>query len=238
MTTQFDVMNLRYSAISGKASYLSRERELRKKSWEMWEPFWRDIYASVGSEYKPNPDDFLRQDIIHVLEHNEKVVGLLCSSFYDLTCEINQRHSYMKFYNLDFFQHLIKADRSQTMTFEYLSLHPDFRKSKINLALAPILFRCGIEFFKQSRADSMIVTARNDVKVNEILYGLGFHAVQEKTLQRNFECDLIALFKEDCRDLRGQEQSIFQTLWKERFQSEMIYPFVSAGHRSNEKLAG
>lgn len=237
MNLDFDFKKLKYSIIGGKASYIDLERSLRKNAWATWEPFWREIYESVGSTYKPSPDDFLRQDIVHVLEYEQKVVGLLCSSMYDLKCDISRLHSYMKFYNTDFFKYMIDREKNQIMTFEYLTLLPDFRKSKIGLALAPIMFRGGLELFKRSRAEAMIVTARNDVKVNEILYKLGFHSVQSKTQQRNFECDLIALFPEEIGELVGKEQEVFDYLWSSRYQSELLRLTLDPGEGQSQKDA-
>lgn len=216
----FNADELSFSLISGKRSRSVIDRKLRESAFELWEPFWKDVYITAGSDYIPKADDFLRQDLITVINYHNRTIGLLFSSFYDLKCLVNQHHSYLKFYNSEFFSYLNSQESSEVMTFEYLTLLPDYRKSIIGCNLAGIIFRLAFELWKSTAARSIIVTARNDVKVNQRLLELGLHVVQEATKQRNFECDLMAYRPGDFQELKNpQDLKIFHRLWETRYQS-------------------
>lgn len=229
-----DFLNL--ILINGKISNNDFERVLRRDAFNLWLPSWLAVYKSVGSTYVPCPDDLLRQDAIHVLVYNEKVIGLLCYSFYDLRCSVNLRHSYMNFYDTHFIEYLTSQNKFNAMTIEYLTLSDEFRKSRIGFRITPILFRCSQEIMRVSGSDCILATARNDVKASQRLYEIGYHGVQKGVKKRGFDCDVMTFFSKDAIELKGDEYRVFDRLWRDQYisptVSEIIFKHNKQGRRA------
>jgi hypothetical protein len=211
--------NLEYLIIPGKcrADASQEEINLNNQSFEFWRSFWADIYGKAGSPESLVCDDFLRQEMITVIRHEKKIIGLHLYSFFNLEQQAINRHRYFQFYPENFFQYLRQRDAKEVMSLEFLTIDSAWRKSVIGVSLAEVLIACATKCIRSQGADAGIAPARTDNKVNEMAYNQGYECFQAGITKRNFQVDLIVGFKNQLKLTPNPEvNALADRFWQER----------------------
>lgn len=190
-----DVGSFSYEILAGRSPFDQYESVARKEIFTAWFNLWDAVYKAQGSDFRPKPDEFLRQDLITCIRYKGQPAAMHLYSFYDLNCAVTSGCHYFEFFNSDYMQKIKSRGVNVAMSMEYFTVVPEFRKSIVGVSLGAIVANLGTNVFRASGADVIIAPARKDLKVDQTAYAMGFECIQADTMQRGFPCDMIACFQ-------------------------------------------
>ncbi|MBX3039605.1 MAG: hypothetical protein KF789_02715 [Bdellovibrionaceae bacterium] len=193
-------MNTMSYHILGRHNLIRDDLSLRNEAFTAWKEVWESVYNKSDSNYALKADEFERQDLITCIKIGERIAALHLYSFHHLESLACRSTHYFDFFTENYFKVLESNGVKTAMSMEFLTVHPDFRKSNVGFPLGSTLGQLGALIWQQANVDAIIAPARNDLKVNEAAYDQGFRCIEKETNQRGFICDLIALF-------RGEQKS-------------------------------
>lgn len=168
----------------------------------MWSQVWKNEFGKLNFSTKDLLDDFIRQDIVVALANETCVAGALLYSFLNIDSIACRQHRYMSNNYPDHFFQILKARGVKTiMSWEYLTVSPQWRKANIGgVSLGRILLALSSKLLKESHADCSISPARNDVKTSQMVYEVGGEPILQNISNHNVNCDLVACFKNNVQD--------------------------------------
>jgi hypothetical protein len=188
---------LKYHLISGRHAFCSQENNFRKEVFRFWSTVWTSVYAElgVGNLYA---DDFTRQDLIGAVTIGGELAAAHLYSIHDLSCETTRAMKYFDYYDQDFWDKLKDVGPIQrVMTMEFLTVNSKFRANITGFSVARAMSQVGCQLSKVAGADGIIAPARQDYRVHEYSYDLGFTGVQKNVIRNNVLCDMIACHKDN-----------------------------------------
>jgi hypothetical protein len=189
--------------------------ELYHVIYESWLKLWRDVFSDGDRTFEPSVDDFLKQDYIAAIFESANLVGFHLSSTYDLRKKMLRNQSYFADFSPQSFEEMKKYDLNKVMSIEYLSVMPSYRKARNSTSWAAILISLAQKLMCESSADSLIGTARTDVKVDVISKKLGFFEIQKPIEKYDYSCAVIICPKSKIVPSPSfEEQSIVTQLWE------------------------
>jgi hypothetical protein len=183
---------------------------------------WRDVWIKVFNDLKFNTafliDDFIRQDFISVIMHNDIPAAVHLYSFFSLDCEVAREHRYLKEnFTHEYFDRLQSRGVRNVMSMEYMTVHPEFRKGLVNLHIGQILVGLAMFTMKEYGGDAAIAPARRDHKVHDLAYAMGGESVISNVINHNVACDLLMCTKENVRPHENPTiRSAMESLWGRR----------------------
>lgn len=178
MTIEFQkkiLPNLRWYMMPGNFLNPNIHHELYEKTYQHWKQMWTKI-LNVGKNL--NSDTFIRQDILCPLVYKKDVIGLIGCNFFNLKQEATKDHSYTSVFPKEQLANF-SEDNSISMSIEYLTVSPDFRKSIIHISLGDILLGLSMKVFANSNASFVLGTARSKIHVDKMCYQFGFQPFGE-----------------------------------------------------------
>ncbi len=230
---------LSYHILGSNSAFYPEENKLRNDVYTAWHSLWSEIYGEAKSGYELNSDEFTRQKIVTAILHNDKIAGVHLYSFFHLDSMPDLHTQYFHFFSPQYLQLLRDRNVQTVMSMEFLTVMPDFRKSKLGLSIGLVISQLGTEIFRASGVDAIVAPARNDVGVNKMAYDIGFSCLEKDTQQRGFVCDLIACFKGQqkpseskevrvCADVLWERKKIYQSASKQMWENQTTLPSVAA----------
>lgn len=186
--------SFRYTVISGSPSCDSHDVRLYDDVYSFWSKLWHRTFSENQTNLTPNPDQFWRQNLIHVVTFNEKVVSLLCCTFFNSKYAGVRQHSYFKYYPVKIMTEQIA--KNTIMTQEYLSVDPDFRKKTIGFSLGAVVIGLTLKTFERSNIDICINIARADRGVTQTLGEYGYKVSEESMSIHNTPCNVCFVHRE------------------------------------------
>jgi hypothetical protein len=190
LTMKFNASDLSCTFLPGKYSNAHPVPSLYNAVYHYWKKVWGDIFTQAGSPGSLNAENFLRQDFIIALHRGDEVVGILATSFFNLGAESTFDHAYMKAFPRDFVGGLHAEGRGLATTSEYLSVHPDYRRSQIGVALSDVLVGLGLKIFSQQDGTVTLGTAVRPARSHESAFKYGY--VEVGTIQKyGLDCSLL-----------------------------------------------
>jgi hypothetical protein len=196
MTRNLD--SCKYMVLPGKPAPNFNGVAIYNSAYDYWKTFWKDVYSQVGEKGDLNTDDFLRQDFIGVLMHDEEIVGMHLYNLFDLSMRAHMDQRFMsKGFGELYFRQLKNKKVKTAMSLEYLTVDPLWRKSVIGISVAEILIGLALKIQKSLDIDAGIGKSRADVKVTQMVERFGAKVLGNKILIHNITTDLIVFFKNE-----------------------------------------
>jgi|GEM_PF-3193445 len=162
-----------------------------ESAFALWEEQWVSTFAKSKLEIEIFSDEFLNREL-GGLFFGTKAVGFMLYSFFDFSKYSSQKARYFKNYPREVWaSHHQKKDLVFSPT--HMTLHPDWRKSNTNLPISELLFGFSLLRFLDSSADRLIGYARNDLKMNEVLYRHGGYPLATNLQAYNTPVDFIEI---------------------------------------------
>ncbi|MES2768746.1 MAG: hypothetical protein V4596_06330 [Bdellovibrionota bacterium] len=161
--------NLSWNILPGKLINPGIHHELYEKTYKHWRQMWTEI---LDVKENLNSDSFLRQDLVCPLTIENSVVGLICCTFFNKNQQAYSSHSYISDFPKDIFKN--NFDGELIMSIEYLTVHPEFRKSFLDVSLGDVLLGLSMKIFENSVAQAVLGTARSKIHVDQMCYRFGF----------------------------------------------------------------
>ncbi len=190
--TQPLASSLRYALVPGRFAP-DGALELYQALFEFWHQNWSQVYKDLGTNKRPCADDFLRQDWIAALLHEQEVVAIHNYHHYDLRCPCHLKASYLEQNFTPFFWSQVKAKGlSQVMSMEALFVSPAWRKAHTGVSLAGVIIALGQRLFiLQSPAQALVAPARKDNPTSALAQAMGFEIIQADHPLNNVKVDLL-----------------------------------------------
>jgi hypothetical protein len=209
---------------------LSRELpgalEFENQAFEFWQGQWQKIYDDIGASASFKLDDFYRQDSIGTILGNGRVVALWTNSKFNLRAKSTAAHSYFKFYGPDFIKWLETHDIEDVISLEFFTVANEWKRAKTGPSLARVMASLANEILLASNSQALIAPARVDVGVAHLAAEIGYECVVPGTIQRGFQCDLIACRRENVKPTpHAPSRDLARRLWHSRVDvtSEISY---------------
>jgi omega-6 fatty acid desaturase (delta-12 desaturase) len=193
----FDLAKVSYKVLPGKL-FLNRNvmnalGQEHDRGYIFWKNFWREFWSQVPQ--RPTTTQlaelFGRQNLIHLLEVDGEIVGMLCQTFYDLDRTLTRDLPYFEFFSDELFEIVRGQGASKLVTHEYLTVDPRWRKTSTGVSLAPLLMSLGAEALKNVGGEISVAIARKDINIEKLCYQLGWKCLKADVQYKNYPCDLI-----------------------------------------------
>jgi hypothetical protein len=221
--------SLRYFQIPGSPFLGFSEKDLHDRAYQFWTDFWKGVLQANGTDKKPNPDDFLRQHVVGVIEHRGAVVALHAHSFFDLSHLGPREHSYFsRFYTKEYLEALAAQNVHRVMSMEMYSVLPKWRSPQLGVSLASVMIALGIKLAQSWNVDAAIGVARVDAGVDKLVQEQGAVVLGPEIQIYNTPCKQIAFFPPAMRAHHKPEVSeLVDHFWKNR--TDVTQPFADVG---------
>jgi hypothetical protein len=103
------------------------------------------------------------------------------------------------------------------MSLEFLSVFPEYRKSKLGLSLAQILMSLSLKSAIELKADAITGIARKELKVDVLCREFGCRSLVPTVKRGNLECEIIWYLPEDIKTHHDlQIERLSNSLWESR----------------------
>ena len=166
-------LNLKYCILPA-ANPAPKHVDSHNKAFSFWFDSLKDAFAETGNDPSSLIDDFIRQDLATVIFAGDEAVASLLLSFYSIDSLVARKFRYLgDTYPEIYFEKLKKHGVHSVMSMQYLTVHPNWRKSKCEFHFAPTIFALAQNIQRAFGVDAIISCVRRDNKVNELVYSLG-----------------------------------------------------------------
>jgi len=210
--------SLSYHLLPGKPYPGFQDGALHDRAFQFWHRFWTKVLSDNGTDLKPNPDEFLRQDVIGVLEHRGETVALHAHSYFDLGAAGPKEHSYFRrFYTEAYLSALRDRGAEQVLSMEMYSVLPEWRTPSVGVSLAAVMIGLGVKLAQAWNLDASIGVARVDAGVDRLVQEQGAVVLGEDVQLFNTPCKQIAFFREAMRPHpREKVAELVNHFWNQR----------------------
>ncbi len=169
----------------------ARERARLERAFDCWHSVWGAMLRNLdGAELKFS-DDFTRQDKIGALFLGDECVGLSGYRWLDLSLSFAKTDSYFAPWPPELLDE-IAAKTPRICIGSNLVVSPAFRDHLAPLKLSGVLLALAVRRFKESDAQLMLGTMRNDRGMNGHAYRFGARSLQTGVQFRHVPVDLVA----------------------------------------------
>lgn len=194
--------------------------EIHNIAFEFWINFWSEVFKRNGVTERPNADDFLRQDLISVVMHDQRIVALHFYSFFDLNLSAARNHSYFKnSFTPKAMQAMDKHAARHVMTMEYFTVAPEWQRMAQGVSIAVSMVCLGLRIFTRSQADMFLGVSRCDVGVAKLGYEIGCLPLDTGIMLHGTPVDLQGCLRGHERyPIAGAENALAAELWNHRLE--------------------
>lgn len=217
------IENMKLIWLPGRCPKNAGFTQLHNQAFDYWRNFWNQVSRDLNTNEIPS-DHFLRQDLIAVLMHDNSIVGMHLYTVHNLESHACCTAEYfLNNYGPEFVDELKKRGAKSSISLEYFTLNPAFRKSQFKTPIAVIIAGLGYRYMQQKGIDSLIGVCRKDFKVDEMAIGFGGEPLVPSKIIHNVECELIATFKNAVLEPRDLEvRNHIQYLWDSRIDYTQV----------------
>jgi hypothetical protein len=217
------VGDFQYLLLPGKCPPNASFSSLYNDVYDIWKSTWVDLFKQSGALDELMADDFRRADIITVITYKGKVAACHFYSFFDIRQPVVRDLTYFTHFPQTAVDKLLERGADYCMSMEYLTVHPDCRKSKIGVSLASVLLSIGLKTMTEHGGIAAIGSARTEVGVSDITYQLGAICLEKGIIRANYPCDLVAIVKDDIKVIPDLPmQRLIKHLWETR--TDLLVP--------------
>lgn len=194
--------------------------DLYNKSYIFWREMMKEAFNSENLKElaeKLTSDDFVRHEEFVCLFFENEPVGLLMFDWMDFQSQSAVEHSYFSRYPDGIVDDIKNQSHRIIMTIGHLTVHPDWRKSKIGPGISEILTGFMTRRFLESHATALVFLTRNTRSTNNLGQEHG-----GKCLKKNFNlygvsADVIIIYRHTIKpsNMKGVTE-ITEHLWKKK----------------------
>ena len=182
---------------------------------------WQKVFTETGTPETWSADHFFRQDVIPVLHIDNEIIAAHFYTFFHLDLDVTNDHEYFSIYTKEAMQTLRNHPAKTLMSMEFLSVNPEWRKSKVDFSIGELMINLGLNVMKSFQADVALGVARKVVKVDKMAINTGFSLIAEDIKRGNLVCDLYAFYKDSAPPAMNDEQSeLLSLLWSKKQVTE------------------
>lgn len=195
-------------------------REIYNQAFEVWKKTWTRAFSEMGSP-PPNPDNFIRQNVILAIAHGQEVAALHLYTIFDLRLQAHREHSYLtKHCTPKALAKLESQGVKRVMSMEYLCVDENYRSSKVGVNLSSVISGAGMEWAKEQRVDGVLGMARNEKNIDKLGKALGGEVLDVIPNLHNESWAVIGFLRENLQPHPQEaERELANTLWQNRIDT-------------------
>ncbi len=202
--------------LPGSWPYDSPVPILYNQAYRYWRKIWGEVFLKAGSPGSLNTENFLRQDVVICLHVGNNIIGMLTQNLFNLGADASYDHAYFQPFPKELIERLRSEGRGFVTTAEYLSVHPEFRKSIAGISFSEILIGLMSRVFTQMGGRMALCTTVKPAHVPESCLKFGW--VQTGVVQK-YGLDCLLMYG-DAQTFRGhpeaQIEARIQDYWAQR----------------------
>ena len=182
------------------------------EAYELWSEVWRQTLLEQDGLTDVWSDDFTRQDEIGALFHQSECIGMTAYRWIDLSSPIHKDDSYFRAWPAAA-KDAACAHGTRVCVGSNLTVAPAWRTA-VGQSAKVLLMALAVDRFRQSQADVMVGTMRNDRGMDDLGYRLGFRPLAHDVFFHGRNVDLVAFYQQTCSRLAlsPDTEAVIQTL--------------------------
>lgn len=163
-------------------------------------------------------DEFIRQNEIYSLFHNDQPIGLFAFSWLNLNFKATrQQHYLLNNYPGWLIDQLCDQGQHFIMTMGHLTVHPNWRRHKIGPCVSEILVGFAVKRLLESPALLCLSFSRNNRQTNKLSYRYGAKPLIQNYKAYGIDSDILALYRDSvCECPIPGIQTAVNKLWAEQ----------------------
>jgi hypothetical protein len=144
--------------------------------YPIFENVWQETLNELTGLKSFTSDAFLNADEVATLTYRDEIAAIHLYNYHNLNNFVHIKKSCFEAYNTNTFSK-IKDLGNTTCTFEFLTVNPKLRKSKLGIHVAPVIAALGLQY-TTPKVDLVLTTTFNKRRVNELSESLGGKIVE------------------------------------------------------------
>ncbi len=166
--------------------------------------FWREMICEgllseglVEQAKTLSSDEFVNQDDFVCLFLQTKPIGLFMFSWMNLAYPANKDRRYITVnYPATVIETLLRLGHEKLMTMGHLTIHPEWRKSRMGPGVGEILVGLAVKRFLTSRASALLSFSRNNRKTQDLAYHWGAQPLLKNYQAYGIDSDILAIYRD------------------------------------------
>lgn len=193
---------------------------VHNRVYQLWKNVWEQTLQELRLPTHELANEFGRQNRIVAICHQFQPVAIHLYSHFHLGSRASQESSYLaENYPPLFFEKLKQRGIKTVMSMEYMTVHPDWRKSRGSIHIGAVLGALGLNCMKLHQLDACIAPARKDHKVHLLAHAQGGESIISDVFNHNVICDLVLLERNKVIDHPNPDISqLVKQLWSSRIE--------------------
>lgn len=172
------IRNLSCTILPGKQTHAGPIPKLHNPAFLYWRDTWSEFFRRAGSPPDAlKVDSFLRADYIIVLHDGPTIAGMLLSTIFHTEALSTYEHPQIAPYPPAVLERLRNFRSGRCLSGEYLSVHPEYRKSELGISLAEIMVGLLQRIFLSCEAEMLLASTVRAAHVAEIARDYGYEEV-------------------------------------------------------------
>jgi hypothetical protein len=194
---------------------------MHKQAYQSWVDLWTSIFTQSGAKFDTNV--FLNADRITVISYRGEVISYFLSSFYPLTSSTDVKNNkYFSIFPPSTIEQLRFKKVREVMTFEYLTVLPQWRQKKLGFPLGAVMIGLGLNAMMERGCDASVGVARIDAKVDRVSHEYNAMTLVPEVLRANIACEIVGFFpSEIVQHPDPKIRQIVAQLWAKRTDYSM-----------------
>lgn len=162
-------------------------------------------------------DNFLRNQVATAILDGAQPVACHQYCLFNLETEAARASRYFKTLGATSWKYLRDHNLNQVMSLEFLTVHPEYRKSKIGMSLGDTLISLGLQLMLERGADAGTAISRTDVKVDRSGNDVGFQTVETDLEIYGYNCSFQVVLRDRARIHHDPAVArLADVLWQQR----------------------
>lgn len=213
LVDQHTIQGLRHVLLKARGPSQGAEEDY-EKAYDFWLEMWRSTFAEVNADITLRSDTFLTQREVSAIFLHDQVIALMMYDFRDLRLKAHRDLSYFHQYPPEVLNLLASKGYDQVMTLGQMTVHPDWRRSKVGPFMSELLASISIKRFLGSTAPVMLAITRNDRGTQGLGYRFGAVPLAEGHEAYGIPSDAIVIYRDKATgsDMPGMNE-IADRLW-------------------------
>jgi hypothetical protein len=203
--------------------------ELYDAVYAKWKETWLKVFTDVGSPQAWNADTFFRGDMIPVILHEGKIAAFYLATTYSLQSAWVRDHSYFSIYPKSAIDRLLDHGVRNVMSYEYMTVLPEYRKSRLGFSLGGVLAELGLSVREELACDAGVGVALLSHKVDQIAHNVGGFTLVKEARRGNLVCEIVGFLKQSDQPYpERQVHELAEYLWKSKISVNRFGNSVAA----------
>lgn len=194
------------------------------QTFQVWKAVWENELSAIGRMRSLRADDLIRYDLACCLMYGDQPIGAHLYSFYNLKSLLHRdTHCLLTYFDENSLNLCLSKGCQILMSYEYLTVSPNFRKREVPIRFGDLLLRLGVKVFLSTHAEGIVTCTRDTRRVHEMIERVEFERVRSGFQIHNEDSSLYVYLKKDDLTLKDSDlDPLVEDLWINRVDRRLI----------------